>query len=136
MSGLLVHAFIHTTFITLVFFVRSFFFSILSFCLFFLFFLSTSPSFSLFLCPPSLFPATLFYTIYHCEIYHFLPLNCFWLLMGVLPRLPIGLPTLLEMCWLHHSPFLDKIACLVSYLSPFFTSLIWIRIKPPHYLPL
>ena len=129
------HASIPTTCIPLVFLY------VLSFSLFFLFFLSTSPSFSLFFRPPSLFTATPFYTICHCGIYHFLPLNCFWLLIGVLPRLPISLSAaqplpLLRMCWLHHSPFLNKIACLVSYLSPFFTSLIRIRIKPPHYLPL
>ena len=84
----------------------------------------------------------------YCFLYYlpwwdlpFLPINCIWLLMGVLPRLPIGLPAaqplpLLWMYWLHHSPFLDKIACFVSYLSLFFTSFIWIRIKPLHYLPL
>ena len=71
----------------------------------------------------------------------FLPINCIWLLTDILLRLPIGLPAtqplpLLWMSWLHHSPFPDNIACFVSYLSLFFTSLIWIRIKPCHYLPL
>ena len=34
--------------------------------------------------------------------------------------LPAGQPlSLLRVCWLHHSPFLDKITCLVSYLSLF-----------------
>ena len=55
----------------------------------------------------------------------FLPLNCFWLLIGVLSRLPTGLSAaqplpLLWMCWLHHSLFPDKISCFVSYFSLFF----------------
>ena len=70
-----------------------------------------------------------------------LPLNYFWLLMGVLLRMSIDLLAtqplpLLWIYWLHHSLFLDKIACLISYLSLFFTTLIQIRIKPLRYLPL
>ena len=68
----------------------------------------------------------------YCFLYYlpqrnlpFLLLNYFWLLMGVLPRLPTGLSAtqsqpLLWMCWLHHSPFPNKISCLVSYFSLFF----------------
>ena len=44
--------------------------------------------------------------------------------------------TIARMCWLHHFPFLDKIACLVSYLPLFFTPIIWIRIKLFYHLPL
>ena len=42
------------------------------------------------------------------------------------------------MCWLHHSPFLDKIACFFFFFLTLsiITSLIRIRIKPLHYLPL
>ena len=53
-----------------------------------------------------------------------LSLNHFQLLVGISPRLPIHLlvvqPLLLpRVCWLHHSLFLNKITCLVSYLSLF-----------------
>ena len=56
----------------------------------------------------------------------FLPLNCFWLLIGVLPRLPTGLPTaqtlpLLWMCLLHHSPFTPQLF-LAPYRCPFETA--------------
>ena len=117
------------------------FLHVLSFSLFFLLFLSTSPSFCFF--SFFFFFAPTYPLLYHLPLWDlpFLPLNYFWLLMGVLPRLPTSLPTtqplsLLWMCWLHHSPFPDKIACLVSYLSLFFTSLFQRRIKPLHYLPL
>ena len=113
--GLLMHVSIPTNCISL------FSLCVLSFFLFFLFFLSTSPSFcsSPFHCSqlPLFIPSTMVeFTIFILQL----------LLApyGVLPRLPIGLPAaqrlpLLRMYWLHHSPFLEKIVCLVSYLSPF-----------------
>ena len=53
-----------------------------------------------------------------------LSLNRFWLLIGIPPGLPTNLSAiqplpLPKVCWLHHSPFPDKITCLVSYLSLF-----------------
>ena len=76
--------------------------------------------------PPSSFTIHSYHFLYYLPQWDlpFLPLNCFWLLMGVFPRLPTSLSAtqplpLLWMCWLYHSPFLDKIACLVSYLSLF-----------------
>ena len=53
-----------------------------------------------------------------------LSLNRFWLLVGISPGLPTNLPVvqslpLPRVCWLHHSPFPNKITCLVSYLSLF-----------------
>ena len=50
--------------------------------------------------------------------------NCFWLLVGISPGLPTNLLVvqslpLPRVCWLHHSPFPNKITCLVSYLSLF-----------------
>ena len=105
----------------------SFFFflvCVLSFSLFFLPFLSTSPSFSLFPYPPFIIDSYPF--LYHLTLWDlpFLSLNYFWLLIDVLLGLPTSLPAvqplpLLKMCWLHHSSFLDKIACLVSYISSF-----------------
>ena len=101
-----------------------FFLCVLSFSLFFLSFLSTSPSFSLFPYPPFIVDSYPF--LYHLTLWDlpFLSFNCFWLLTEVLPRLPTGLSAaqplpLLKMCWLHHFSFPDKIACLVSYLSLF-----------------
>ena len=55
-----------------------------------------------------------------------LSFNCFWLLMGILHGLLISLPAiqplpLPKVCWLHHSPFSDKITCsfLISFCSCF-----------------
>ena len=53
-----------------------------------------------------------------------LSLNHFWLLVGISPGLPTHLLVvqplpLPRVCWLHHSPFPNKITCLVSYLSSF-----------------
>ena len=53
-----------------------------------------------------------------------LSLNRFWLLMAIPLGLPTNLPVvqplpLLGMCWLHHSPFPNKITCLASYPSLF-----------------
>ena len=50
-----------------------------------------------------------------------LPLNHFWLLVGIFLRLPINLLVvqpfpLPRVCSLHHSPFPDKINCLTPYL--------------------
>ena len=60
--------------------------------------------------------------------------------MGIPPRLHTSLSaaqplSMFRMYWLHHSPFLDKITCLVYYLSLFVLPM-WIRIKLPHHLPL
>ena len=100
------------------FFVCTFFL----FSLFFLFFLSTSPSFR----SSPLFTIHSYPFLYHLPWWDlpFLLLNYFWLLISVLPGLSIGLSTaqplsLLRVCWLHHSLFPNKIACLVSYLSLF-----------------
>ena len=64
--------------------------------------------------------------LYHLPLWDlpFLSLNRFWLLMGIplglLTSLPVAqLVPLLKVCWLYHSPFLDKITCLISYLSLF-----------------
>ena len=112
---------------------------------FFFHFLSFSFLFYLyFICSPSvlLYCSQLLLFILSTMVgFIILPLNYFWLFMGVLLRLSIGLLAtqplpLLWIYWLHHSPFLDKIACLISYLSLFFTTLIQIRIKPLRYLPL
>ena len=112
---------------------------------FFFHFLSFSFLFYLyFICSPSilLYCSQLLLFILSTMVgFIILPLNYFWLLIGVLLRLSIGLLAiqplpLLWIYWLHHSPFLDKIACLISYLSLFFTTLIQIRIKPLRYLPL
>jgi len=91
-------------------------------CSFFFFILSFYLSFH----PFSLSTVHSYLFLYHLLLWDlpFFPLNCFWLLMGVLLGLPTSLPVaqplpLLKVCWLHHSLFLDKIACLVSYLSPF-----------------
>ena len=91
-------------------------------CSFFFFILSFYLSFH----PFSLSTVHSYLFLYHLLLWDlpFLPLSCFWFLMGVLLGLPTGLPAaqplpLLKVCWLHHSLFLDKIACLVSYLSPF-----------------
>ena len=114
--SLLIHASIFTTHASLKF--------VYSFS--FLSFLSCSTSFS-FVPPIPLFTIHSYPILYCLPWWNllFLPFNFFWLLMCVLPRLPIGLSAapplpLLWMCWLHHSPFQDKIASLVSYLSLFF----------------
>ena len=119
-----------------------------SVCSFFFFVLSPLSFYLSFL---SFFPLSSFFTIHKYPFLYylswwylpFLPLNCIWLLMGVLPGLPTSLPAtqplpLLRVCWLHHSPFLDKIACFV------FTSLCF-HFTPPdkdlalflsHHLPI
>ena len=109
------HASIPTTYISLVFYM--FFLFLYSF---FSFFLPLLP----FVLP--LFIVKSYPFLYHLPLWDlsFFPFNYFYLLMGVLPRLSIGLLAaqplpLLKMCWLHHSPFLDKIACLIFYLSLF-----------------
>ena len=75
---------------------------------------------------PSPFTVHNYFFLYYLPWWNlpFLPLNYFWLLIGVLTRLPIGLSVaqplpLVWMCWLHHSLFPNKIACLVSYFSLF-----------------
>ena len=71
----------------------------------------------------SLFTTTTFYTVCHDKIYNFLFLNCFWLVVGVLPRLATSLlvaqPLLLHCvgCITLHSQ--KKMAWFVSYLSLF-----------------
>ena len=109
------------------------FFSFLSFLSFYLSFLSFLLPFTVHRYPFFRLSAMVGFTIFAYQL--------FWLLMGVLLGLSTNLPAtqplpLLKVCWLHHSPFSDKITCLVSYLSLFFTSHIQIRIKPLHYLPL
>ena len=83
-------------------------------CFSFLFFLPHFPS-----VPPLLFVHSypFLYLLPWWDL-PFLPLNCFWLIIGVLPGLPTGLLAsqplpLLRVCWLHHFLFLDKIDCLV-----------------------
>ena len=126
------HASIPTTYVSLIFCI---FFSFLSFLSFSTYLPSISCS--------SPFIVHNYHFLYYLPRWDlpFLLLNCFWLIMGFLPRLPISLQAtqplpLLWMCWLQHSSFPNKIACLISYLSLFFTSFIWIRIKSLHYLSL
>ena len=64
--------------------------------------------------------------LYHLPLWNLplLSLNRFWLLVGISPELLINLLVvqplpLSKVCWLHHSPFLNKITFLISYLSPF-----------------
>ena len=93
-------------------------------------FFPTSPPCSTFFLPPH--PPTIHgYPLLYCLPLWNLPLlslNHFWLLVGI----SLGLPTKLlvveplplsRVCWLHHSPFLKKITCRVSYLSPFLFNL-------------
>ena len=122
--GLLMHASIPTTCIPLVFlcvlfFFFSFFFSFLSFLSFYLSFLPFLLPFTVHSYPFFRLSAMVGFTIFAYQL--------FWLLMGVFLGLSTNLPAtqplpLLKVCWLHHSPFSDKITCLVSYLPPFFTS--------------
>ena len=67
------------------FFLPLVFLCVLSFSLFFLFSFSTSPS--------VLSTVHSYPFLYHLLLWDlpFLPLNCFWLLMGILPRLPTSL---------------------------------------------
>ena len=144
------HASIPTIYISLVFYM--FFLFLYSF---FSFFLPLLP----FVLP--LFIVKSYPFLYHLPLWDllFLPFNYFYLLMGVLPRLSTGLLAaqplpLLKMCWLHHSPFLDKITCLIFYLSlfslhssryglrflikwsqPIFTSFGWDDIPTEHFSP-
>ena len=73
-----------------------------------------------------------FFTVHGYPFLYYLPLwdlpllslNCFWLLVGISPVLPTNLAAVQPLplpreCWLHHSPFPNKITCLVSYLSLF-----------------
>ena len=73
-----------------------------------------------------------FFTVHGYPLLYYLPLwdlpllslNYFWLLVGISPVLPTNLAVVQPLplpkeCWLHHSPFPDKITCLVSYLSLF-----------------
>ena len=66
---------------------------VLSFSLFFLLFLSTSPSFRFSPLSSSFFTVHKYPFLYYLSWWYlpFLPLNCIWLLMGVLPGLPISL---------------------------------------------
>ena len=108
----------------------SLWFSIQSFFLFFLVFF-----FQVFFLFPILSFLPLFSSPYH---YSWLPLFIPFAIVGFTlfvpqPLLaPYGYPlalhtslpaaqplSLLRVCWLHHSPFLDKITCLVSYLYLF-----------------
>ena len=64
--------------------------------------------------------------LYHLPFWNLplLSLNHFWLFVGISPGLPTNLPAvqplpLPRVCWLHHSPFPNKITCLISYLSLF-----------------
>ena len=113
-----------------------FFLSLVFLCVFFfsiLSFLSTFP----------LVPFTVHTTpfLYHLPLWNlpFLPFNCFWLLMGILPRLPTSLLatyplTLIKVsCATLHSQT-KLLACFLP-LS-IFTSPIWIKIKLPHHIPL
>ena len=101
----------------LFFFFFSFFFHVFLCFLLFLFYLLRSSPFTVYGYP----------FLYHLPLWDLslLSLNRFWLLMGIPLRLPTSLPAvqplpLPKVCWLHHSPFSDKITCLVSYLSLFF----------------
>ena len=94
-----------------------FFFHVFLCFLLFLFYLLRSSPFTVYGYP----------FLYHLPLWDLplLSLNRFWLLMGIPLRLPTSLPAvqplpLPKVCWLHHSPFSDKITCLVSYLSLFF----------------
>ena len=73
-----------------------------------------------------------FFTVHGYPLFYYQPLwdlpllslNYFWLLVGISPVLPTNLAAVQPLplpkeCWLHHSPFPDKITCLVSYLSLF-----------------
>ena len=76
-----------------------------------------------------------FYTAYHDKIYHFYPFNPFWPIMGVLPRLPIGLPTTQPpplyyvSCAKPHSQTKVVFFCFLLY----FGVSIWIRVNPLSY---
>ena len=87
--GLLMHASIPTTYTSLVF--CMFFLFLYSFSSFFLPLLPSVSFFFLF----SFFFAPTYPLLYHLPLWDlpFLPLNYFWLLMGVLPGLPTSLPT-------------------------------------------
>ena len=125
--GPLMHAFISTTYLS-GFSVYSFSFSV------FFFYLTSLP----FPPPSSLFITTPFYTICCGGICHFYPLTAFGSLWVSFKDCPLAAQTLplLRVCWLHHSPVLDKIACLIFTSLPFhFTPLD----KDPalfHHLPL
>ena len=80
-----------------------------------------------------------FYTIYHGEIYHFYPLTAFGSLLVSFRDCPLACQLL------NHYHCFECVGCttpysqtkfLVLFLTSlcFFTFLIWIRIKPFHYL--
>ena len=121
--GLLMHASIPAVLLFL-----WFFFSHLVFLIFLSFFciFSSLLSYILLSCLPPflLFMATPF--LYHLSLWDlpFLSLKPFLASCGISLRLPAHLLViqplpLPRVCWLHHSPFPDKITCLVSYLSLF-----------------
>ena len=93
-----------------------------------LFFPTSPPCFAFFLPPlPTVHGYPLLYYLPLWDL-PLLSLNHFWLLVGFFPRLPTNLLVvqplpLSRVCWLYHSPFLNKITCLVSYLSLFLFNL-------------
>ena len=121
MGNLLMHASIPIT--------RAFFSGLLCFLFFSLFFFLVLPLLLFVMIMPfSLMPPTVhsYHPLYYLPWWDLplLPLNCFWLLVGVLPRLPTSLPItqpllLHWMCWLHHSSFPNKngLSCLVLFSS-------------------
>ena len=120
---LLMYASISTALLSLQF---SFDLPFFSFCLSEFSFPSILPFLSLPFFLPPLFTVHGYLFLYHLPLWDLplLSLNRFWLLMGI----SLGLPTILlavqplplpRVCWLHHSPFLDKVSCLVSYLFLF-----------------
>ena len=105
-----------------------------SVCSFFSFFLPLLPSFLL-------FTATYFYITYYCGIYHFCPSTAFGSLWVSFQDCPLAcqLPSQYHCsecvgCTTLHSQ--TKLLVLFPTSLCFFTSLIWIRIKPLYYLPL
>ena len=120
------HASIPTTYISLVF------------CMFFLFFLS---NFSSFLSSPiSLFTTTPFYTICHGEIYHFCPSTTLapYGCPSKIAHWPVGCRATTSTQNVLVAPLsIPRQNCLFCFLPLFvFTSLIQIKIKFSHHLPL
>ena len=87
--SLLMHVSIPTVYFLSTWFSFQYFFFLSDFSVYspiFYSFFSTTSIISL------LFMTTPFYTIYHCGIYPFFSLNCFWLLLGTPQGLPTSLP--------------------------------------------
>ena len=112
---------------------------------FFFFFLCSSSS-SFYLYFLSLFLPSftvLAYGLLYCLSWHdlpFLPFNCFWLVVGVLPRLPTSLHAAqpLPLHYVSYTTPYSQTKIVLSCLLPFFVfnTLIRIRVKPLPHLPL